>query len=317
MTMLRDQAKVFGLGLSKTGTVSLASALKILGVRTVHFPHDERTFDELKRGEYRLSILGEYQGAVDTPIAPYFAQLDRAWPGSKFILTTREKASWLRSAEAHWHELKTGRRARDEPYQAFVDFISASVYGCIYFNAERFSYAYDRHVASVLEYFADRPDDLLVLDICGGDGWEDLCSFLGLPIPAGTAFPHAHRTSARRVVRPDVAEPDGTEYDLATVVPRDALLAVLDEEALRAHLAATRRVLPFPERDGEYWGLPADGVSAVRELERVRTEGGAEFLAVVDSSFWCLDHYSEFAAHLNARYPRVLITERVAVYDIR
>jgi len=34
------------------------------------------------------------------------------------------------------------------------------------------------------EYFKGRPDDLLILDICGGDGWEKLCNFLSLPIPS-------------------------------------------------------------------------------------------------------------------------------------
>ena len=38
-----------------------------------------------------------------------------------------------------------------------------------------------------------RPDDLLVLDICGGRaGWEVLCPFLGVPVP-NTPFPNANR----------------------------------------------------------------------------------------------------------------------------
>ncbi len=120
----------------------------------VHYPHDELTFAELSRGEHRLSILDKYQAAVDTPIAPFYPQLDRAWPESKFILTVRDKASWLRSAEGHWHKLKVqGRNAQNERFQAFTDFISACVYGCIYFNAERFSYAYDTHIRNVLHLF--------------------------------------------------------------------------------------------------------------------------------------------------------------------
>ena len=41
----------------------------------------------------------------------------------------------------------------------------------------------------VRAYFAGRPDDLLVLDVVGGEGWEKLCPFLGLEPPA-EAFPH-------------------------------------------------------------------------------------------------------------------------------
>lgn len=194
MARLQPDEKVFGLGLSKTGTSTLTEALNILGIRSIHFPNDDQTFAELKRGEYRLSILQEYDGATDTPIAPYYAQLDRAWPGSKFILTVRDKASWLRSAEAHWRVLKVdGRMAQNERFQGFVDFISACVYGCIYFNAERFSHAYDTHVRNVTEYFAARPEDFLILDICSGAEWNELCGFLGLPVPEGVPFPHTNR----------------------------------------------------------------------------------------------------------------------------
>lgn len=194
MTRPPRDGKVFGVGLSKTGTSTLTEALNILGIRSIHFPNDDQTFSELKRGEYRLSVLRDYDSATDTPIAPYYAQLDRAWPGSKFILTVREKASWLRSAEAHWRVLKVdGRMAKNERFQGFVDFISATVYGCIDFNAERFSHAYDMHVRNVSQYFAGRANDLLVLDICRGAEWEELCAFLEVPVPDGVQFPHANR----------------------------------------------------------------------------------------------------------------------------
>ncbi len=41
----------------------------------------------------------------------------------------------------------------------------------------------------IKNYFKDRPDDLLVMNICDGDGWEVLCPFLDKPIPA-VSFPH-------------------------------------------------------------------------------------------------------------------------------
>ena len=39
------------------------------------------------------------------------------------------------------------------------------------------------HERRVRAYFADRPDDLLVIDISAGEGWEALCPFLGVPVP--------------------------------------------------------------------------------------------------------------------------------------
>ncbi|HEX5915058.1 MAG TPA: sulfotransferase, partial [Rubrobacter sp.] len=51
---------------------------------------------------------------------------------------------------------------------------------------------YRRHEERVRAHFADRPGDLLVMNITGGDGWEPLCAFLGHPVP-DTAFPHKAR----------------------------------------------------------------------------------------------------------------------------
>jgi hypothetical protein len=188
------RGKVFGLGLSKTGTTSLAAALNILGVKTIHFPHDEQTLSELKNAEYRLSILDDYDGAVDAPIPPYFAQLDVVYPGSKFILTIREKTSWLRSVEQHWTRRANKRRRRE--LSEFDAFVRAVVFGTVGFNPDRFSYVYDTHERNVREYFKDRPGDLLILDICGGDGWDALCEFLGLPVPP-VPFPHERKGDNR------------------------------------------------------------------------------------------------------------------------
>jgi SAM-dependent methyltransferase len=56
--------------------------------------------------------------------------------------------------------------------------------------------------------------------------------------------------------------------------------------------------IPFPEHDGEYWGAPQDGAAAIRELQRMRREGG-NVLAIVWPAFWWMDHYQELAEYLS------------------
>jgi hypothetical protein len=51
---------------------------------------------------------------------------------------------------------------------------------------------YRSHETRVRAYFAARPDDLLVLDIAGGDRWQPLCSFLGRDLP-DEPFPSINR----------------------------------------------------------------------------------------------------------------------------
>jgi hypothetical protein len=185
---MSETRKVFGLGLSRTGTTSLGGALEMLGIPTKHYPYDRATYAELTSGTYRLSVLEKFDAVVDITVAPYYAQLDRAYPGSKFILTTRDMESWLRAIEKHFAFLESWDDM-NEPFRRFTEFINACVFGSLRFSAERFRYVYETHDANVREYFRDRRDDLLVIDICGGEGWEKLCGFLDVPIP-DEPFPH-------------------------------------------------------------------------------------------------------------------------------
>jgi len=50
-------------------------------------------------------------------------------------------------------------------------------------NRAHLGYLYDRHHEHVEQYFKNRADDLLVMNIFDGDGWDVLYPFLGKPIP--------------------------------------------------------------------------------------------------------------------------------------
>ena len=176
--------KVFGIGLSRTGTKSLTRALDVLGFNVIHYPIGREIFQELARGNYGFSLLQGYDGITDITVAPFYAQLDRLYPGSKFILTVRDKASWLRSLEEHWRTKpafseKPGRETK----MKIRRFLRATVYGCYVFNRDRMSYVYDLHYRNVVEYFDGRPESLLILNVVAGEGWEKLCPFLNKPVP--------------------------------------------------------------------------------------------------------------------------------------
>jgi len=309
------EPKVFGIGLSKTGTSSLDRALNELGIRSIHFPCDRRTHGELAAGNYRLSVLQQYRAATDISVAPFYAQLDHVHPGSKFILTVRELEPWLESVRRHW-EFQWRWAEHERQFRAFLQFITACTYGMHGYERERFTYVYQRHVSGVREYFRDRPDGLLVLDICGGEGWERLCPFLGLPVPA-LPFPRANRREEKldRIGWIETLEQAVREFQ--ATVPAAARYVLIDDQQLAGSgLEDPPRVQRLLERDGVSWAPPADSAAAIAAIEQLRQDG-LGYLVIAWPSFWWLDHYRELDAHLNSSFQPLLHNERLLVMDLR
>ena len=73
-------------------------------------------------------------------------------------------------------------------------FLRAAVYGTYAFDRRRMAHVYDRHYRAVTEYFEDRPESLLVMDITRGEGWEKLCPFLGKAV-LDAPFPNIKKKS--------------------------------------------------------------------------------------------------------------------------
>ena len=127
--------KVFGIGLSRTGTRSLAEAFQLLGYNFLHNPH-------------RSTLLrGQHDGASDIAIFIHFKIIDKKFPGSKFILTVREKESWLGSIKAHY-DRKTDKYITKEMQGDRI-----ATYGQSSFNRELFLARYDQYVDEVISYF--------------------------------------------------------------------------------------------------------------------------------------------------------------------
>lgn len=181
--------KIFGIGLSKTGTTSLAAALEILGYRTRDYPGlTSYTPDDLASIDPLL--LAQNEALTDTPIPSFYRELDRQFPGSKFILTVRDMDGWLLSCKKQFTP-KLAEKQNEAHNLLFMD-----LYGTTVFDEELFRRGYQRFVDGVRQHFKDRPQDLLVLDVAGGDGWDALCAFLGKPVP-DIPFPKANVTRIR------------------------------------------------------------------------------------------------------------------------
>jgi hypothetical protein len=189
----KDKPKVFGIGLSRTGTKSLHRALKILGYKSGHFS------TQLIRYEYSKIVMDfdsvkYYESLTDITASKFYRELDEEFPDSKFILTVRDLDAWLKSCERHFPKLAEG----ELPYNSEkIMQLRMDIYDCISFDKEKFTKAYESHLDQVKNHFSNRPSDLLILNICGNNNWKNLCDFLGVPIPKKD-FPWANRYMSRK-----------------------------------------------------------------------------------------------------------------------
>ncbi len=163
--------KIFGIGFHKTGTKSLASAFRKLGYKCCAGVgiHEENLQENIY--EMAFSMVEKYDAFQDNPWPILYKELDLKFPNSKFILTVRDTENWIKSLVNHCKRRKT-------PMRKWI-YGKANPLG----NEKLYIRRYEQHNQEVIEYFKDRPESLLIMDITKGEGWEKLCPFLGKEIP--------------------------------------------------------------------------------------------------------------------------------------
>jgi len=215
-----NENKIFGIGLSKTATTSLNRALVDLDFNAVHgvtsllewrgsklltmlcnianrlvmkfnceFLLIRPLLYRFGENKFHFEKLADYDSVSDLPIGIYYRELDKLYPGSKYILTTRDEEQWVESAKRHFHINKATQKINS------WNKMRIETYGCILFDEKKFRSAYREHIRDVREYFKQRPNDLLEVDLCNGPEWDSICEFLGCETP-NKAFPHMNKTKS-------------------------------------------------------------------------------------------------------------------------
>jgi hypothetical protein len=95
-----------------------------------------------------------------------------------------------------------------------------------------------------------------------------------------------------------------------------ATYILVDESQTRLGSDNERRVLPFLENNGEYWGRPGDDDHAISEFERMRAHGCTHIVFAWPAMWW-LDYYSGFNEYLRSNYDCMLHNERLVAFDLR
>lgn len=182
--------KVFSTGLQRTGTMSLTRALNRIGFRAKQFPKE--LYQDIQH-----PIINEYDAFTDFPIPLLYQALDQAYPGSKFIHTIRDEDKWLKSVR--WL-FTTGRIKFNVTENNYAQTFHQHFYGTTHFDEAVFLTRYRAYNKEVAAYFADRPEDYLVINLTEGEGYEKICPFLGVPVP-DQPFPYSNKSEGSFQVR--------------------------------------------------------------------------------------------------------------------
>jgi hypothetical protein len=192
--------QIIGSGFGRTGTRSLKEALETLGFGPCH--HMEEVFANPPQVGLWGEIIGGDRDALREVYAGYRAQVD--WPGAhvwreaaqmfpnaKVVHSMRPPESWWKSFSSTIGKLlQVYPKMQLPPHirqmmDQMAPVISDATFGGKPLDHDAALAALARREAEVRA--AIPADRLLVFDVA--QGWEPLCAFLGVPVPA-TPFPH-------------------------------------------------------------------------------------------------------------------------------
>jgi hypothetical protein len=205
--------KIIGTGMGRTGTHSLKLALEQLGFgRCYHMaelfqnPEGLIYFEKAERGEevdWDMLFQG-YLSAVDYPVTRYYRQLVAKYPEAKVIHTIRDPESWYESASQTiiWASKSSFGRIfklmvklpfspelrKQMPILKFNGKLIEREFGKDYKNKKEVIRRFNQHNDAVMTTIPK--EKLLVYN--PREGWQPLCSFLGVPVPE-TPFPQSNK----------------------------------------------------------------------------------------------------------------------------
>jgi hypothetical protein len=179
--------KIVGSGLGRTGTKSMQTALNMLGFGPCHhmvevFAHPDSVPMWIAAGAGKPdwdAIFKDYQSMVDYPGAAYWRELAAHYPDAKVLHTQRDPDKWFDSTQATIFAPGGGVDQTEGPMAPFFSSFTGPFRAHMHDRAFMTDY-FRRHNEAVKA--AIPADRLLIYET--GEGWERLCKFLGVPVPA-------------------------------------------------------------------------------------------------------------------------------------
>ncbi|HTC71604.1 MAG TPA: sulfotransferase [Solirubrobacteraceae bacterium] len=203
--------ELIGAGLPRTGTLTQKLAFEQLGLAPCYhwvnvladLPTQVPLWNRALDGEAPWDeVFAGQRSSADWPGGYFYRELMEAYPDAKVLLSVREGESWERSFRETIVEMSYGEsvmalvsraRAQIDPtwdsYQALVTRMFWGPQGTFANGHEPQQLIEQMHAHNEQVKRTVPPERLLVWEVT--DGWEPLCEFLGVAVPA-EPLPHAN-----------------------------------------------------------------------------------------------------------------------------
>lgn len=197
------QPRIFQIGFNKCGTLTLADFFWSNNIKSVHYDngiiavriHDNYVHSQPLLYGLDPNVIGFFDMEMiftNPPIfisQQLFKKLDQQYPGSKFILNTRDKEAWLKSRSLHMVDPQTN----------YLEYLANKNNVSNEEMLSQWSREWDEHHKAVLMYFKDRPDDLLVYNIETDKPEKIVEYFKGIYKLDASKYQHLHKTTTKNI----------------------------------------------------------------------------------------------------------------------
>lgn len=198
MVFKSSRPKIFCIGFNKTGTTSLGYFLEQSGYKVAKQREGERLLPQYIDRDFKAIISyckkssSEVFQDVPFSLPNTFVHLDNAFPKSKFVLTLRDSADqWYRSIlnfhskiynKGEWPTAESLKQSKyiykgwswDLMHNVF-DTSAENMY-----SKNEFVEKYEKHIDHVRDYFKNKEDKLIEINLSETKDFSKLCDFLNL-----------------------------------------------------------------------------------------------------------------------------------------
>lgn len=208
---VRNKTKYFCVGRNKTGTTSLKKAFSDLGFVVGDQTLAEKLYDCYFFGDDFDKIISYCETAEvfqDVPFSffktvPY---IDKAYPNSKFILTIRDDAEQWYNSITRFHAKMFGKDGKTPTLEDLKNakyIRKGFMYNTIKahgttdedpYNKQIMISHYNKHNRDVIDYFKNRPNDLIVINLSVETDFKKFTDFIGVECAIDSNFPWENKT---------------------------------------------------------------------------------------------------------------------------